>query len=252
MVYLSVASLAQPPAGRAFLYPDLLSELFGNTVTEQASNSMAGGESAAVSGPQAKAATISFEDAALVEQCRRGDMQAFGSLVAKYQDRIFNMVFRMCGRRADAEELAQETFLKALERINQFRGQSQFYTWLFRIAANLTISHRRRGTRVRFQSLTGPQEFEMDQADNLTAATARKRVPAPDASALAAETNQRVMEALEELDDEFRLVVVLCDMEGMDYARIAAVLNLPIGTVKSRLHRARCDLKDKLADLVRP
>ena len=213
---------------------------------------MAGGDSAAVSGPQAKASTISFEDAALVEQCRRGDMLAFGSLVAKYQDRIFNMVFRMCGRRADAEELAQETFLKALERINQFRGQSQFYTWLFRIAANLTISHRRRGTRVRFQSLAGPQEFETDQGDNLTAAMARKRGQAPDAPALAAETSQRVMEALEELDDEFRLVVVLCDMEGMDYARIAAVLNLPIGTVKSRLHRARCDLKVKLADLVRP
>jgi len=221
-------------------------------MTQQASNSMAGGESAGIGGPRAKPATILFEDAALVERCRHGDMQAFGSLVAKYEERIFNMVFRMCGRRADAEELAQETFLKALERINQFRGQSQFYTWLFRIAANLTISHRRRGGRVRFQSLSGPEEFEQDQGDNLTAAMAGKRNPAPEAAAMAAETNRRVMEALEELDDEFRLVVVLCDMEGMDYARIAQVLNLPIGTVKSRLHRARCELRDKLADLVRP
>jgi RNA polymerase sigma-70 factor (ECF subfamily) len=221
-------------------------------VTEQASNSMAGGESAGIGGPQARATTISFEDAALVEQCRHGDMLAFGSLVAKYQERIFNMVFRMCGRRADAEELAQETFLKALERINQFRGQSKFYTWLFRIAANLTISHRRRGGRVRFQSLSGPEEFEQDQADNLTAAMARKRNPAPEAAAMASEANRRVMEALEELDDEFRLVVVLCDMEGMNYAQIAQVLSLPIGTVKSRLHRARCELRDKLADLVRP
>ncbi len=221
-------------------------------MTEQTSNSMAGGESTGIGGPQPKAATISFEDAALVEQCRQGDMLAFGSLVAKYQERIFNMVFRMCGRRADAEELAQETFLKALERINQFRGQSKFYTWLFRIAANLTISHRRRGGRVRFQSLSGPDEFEQNQADNLTAAMARKRNPAPEAAAMAAEANRRVMEALEELDDEFRLVVVLCDMEGMDYAQIAQVLNLPIGTVKSRLHRARCELRDKLADMVRP
>ena len=221
-------------------------------MTEQTSNSMAGGESVGTGGPQAKAATISFEDATLVEQCRNGDMQAFGSLVAKYQERIFNMVFRMCGRRADAEELAQETFLKALERINQFRGQSKFYTWLFRIAANLAISHRRRGGRVRFQSLSGPEEFEQDQADNLTAAMARKRNPAPEAAAMAAEINRRVMQALDDLDDEFRLVVVLCDMEGMDYAQIAQVLNLPIGTVKSRLHRARCELRDKLADLVRP
>ena len=193
--------------------------------------------------------TIAFEDSALLEQCRQGDMQAFGALVAKYQDRIFNMVFRMCGRRADAEELAQETFLKALERIGQFRGQSQFYTWLFRIAANLTISHRRRGGRVRFQSLSGPEEFEQSQADALTAAVARKRSPAPEAAAVAAETERKVMQALEELDDEFRLVVVLCDMEEMDYAQISDVLGVPIGTVKSRLHRARCILKDKLADL---
>jgi len=221
-------------------------------VTEHASNSMAGDESAAGLPAAGKGATISFEDAALVEQCRRGDMLAFGSLVAKYQDRIFNLVFRMCGRRADAEELAQETFLKALERINQFRGHSQFYTWLFRIAANLTISHRRRGARVRFQSLSGPEEFERDRADAMTAGEARRRSQPPDAGAIAAETNRRVMDALEELADEFRLVVVLCDMEGMDYAQIAEVLALPIGTVKSRLHRARCELRDKLADLIRP
>ena len=217
-------------------------------MTEGASNTLRDGQTAGA-GRRGSKGTISFQDATLVEQCRRGDMDAFGSLVAKYQDRIFNMVFRMCGRRADAEELAQETFLKALERIGQFRGQSQFYTWLFRIAANLTISHRRRGGRVRFQSLTGPEEFEQSQADALTAAMARRRNPAPEAAVMAAETNRRVMQALEELDDEFRLVVVLCDMEEMNYAQIAHVLGVPVGTVKSRLHRARCMLKDKLADL---
>ena len=216
-------------------------------MSEHASNIMAGGRSAGSGGP--RSGTIAFEDAALVEQSRQGDMQAFGAFVAKYQDRIFNMVFRMCGRRADAEELAQEAFLKALERIGQFRGQSQFYTWLFRIAANLTISHRRRGGRVRFQSLTGPEEFEQSQADALTAAMARRRESAPEAAAMAAETNRRVMDALEELDDDFRLVVVLCDIEEMDYAQIAQVLAVPVGTVKSRLHRARCILRDKLADL---
>ena len=217
-------------------------------MTEPASNMTADGDMPSVGGT-ARKGTISFEDAALVEQCRKGDMQAFGSLVAKYQDRIFNMVFRMCGRRADAEELAQETFLKALERIGQFRGQSQFYTWLFRIAANLTISHRRRSGRVRFQSLGGPDDVDHSQADALTAAMARRRNPAPEAAAMAVETNRRVMAALEELDDEFRLVVVLCDMQEMDYAQIAQVLGVPVGTVKSRLHRARCILKEKLADL---
>jgi len=218
-------------------------------VADQASKTVTNGRAADANGPGSKE-TLSFDDAALVEQCRGGDMQAYGLLVAKYQDRLFNMVYRMCGRRADAEELAQEAFLKALERIGQFRGHSQFYTWLFRIAANLTISHRRRSGRVRFQSLTGPEKFEHSQADALTATVARRRTRAPEAPVIAAETHQRVMDALEELDDEFRLVVVLCDMEDMDYAQIAQVLDVPIGTVKSRLHRARCMLRGKLADLI--
>ncbi len=194
--------------------------------------------------------TISFEDSALVERVRKGDMQAFGSLVAKYQDRIYNLVMRMCGRPADAEELTQQAFLRALERIAQFRGRSEFYTWLFRIAANLTISHRRRGGRVRFQSLSGDAEYGSTQADVLTASVARRRNAAPEAEAMASETRHRVLEALEGLDDDFRLVVVLCDVEDMNYARAAEVLGVPVGTVKSRLHRARCILRQKLADLV--
>ena len=193
---------------------------------------------------------IAFDDATLVERSRAGDMRAFGALVAKYQDRIYNLIFRMCNRAADAEELAQETFLKALERINQFRGHSQFYTWLFRIAANLTISHRRRAGRIRFHSMTGPEEYDESQSDALTAAIARRRDPGPDSSAIAGETHRKILAALDELDDEFRIVVALRDIEDMDYAGIAQVLNLPVGTVKSRLHRARCLLKDKLADLV--
>jgi len=186
----------------------------------------------------------------LVERCRKGDMQAFGALVAKYQDRIYNLILRMCGRASDAEELAQETFLKAMQRIGQFRGQSRFYTWLFRIAANLTISHRRRSGRVKFQSLGGTEDYERTQAQALTASVARRRNPGPEASAMSNETSRRVMEALEELDDEFRIVVLLRDMEDMDYAQVADVLGVPVGTVKSRLHRGRCILKEKLADLV--
>ena len=194
--------------------------------------------------------TISFEDCALVERARKGDMQAFGSLVAKYQDRIYNMMLRMIGRAADAEELAQETFLRALERIGQFKGRSEFYTWLFRVAANLAISHRRRGMRIRFQSLSADEECSGTQADSLTAAVASQRDPPPQAAAMATESKKRVIEALEGLEDEFRLVVVLCDVEEMNYSRAADVLGVPVGTVKSRLHRARCILKEKLADLV--
>lgn len=194
--------------------------------------------------------TVTFDDAALVKRSRDGDMQAFGLLVAKYQDRVFNLVYRMCNRRAEAEELAQEAFLRALERIGQFRGHSGFYTWLFRIAANLTISHRRRASRIKFQSMTAPPEFEGNQAEALTASLAARRQSAPHAAAMDAETQERIMLALQELDEDFRLAVILRDIEEMDYAEIARVLDVPVGTVKSRLHRARMLLREKLADLV--
>jgi len=220
---------------------------FGNNVKEPASDVLAE-EVAAGGAPHAGA--ILFEDAALVDRCRKGDMQAFGALAAKYQDRVFNMIYRMTGREADAEELAQETFLKALENLNQFRGQSGFYTWLFRIAVNLAISHRRRAGLLRFQTLSAGEDCDSTQADGLTAALAQKRNPGPESAAMSAEAQRRVCEALEELDDEFRLVVVLRDIEEMDYARIAEVLGVPAGTVKSRLHRARSILKTKLADVI--
>lgn len=194
--------------------------------------------------------TIAFEDVSLVDRCRRGDLRAFEALVAKYQDRVYNLILRMVSRAADAEELAQETFLKALEKIGQFRGNSGFYTWLFRIAANLAISHRRRGQRIRFRPLEGPENGD-GHADAMTAAMSAARTPSPESSAISSETSQRVAEALEELDDEFRLVVVLRDIEDMDYSEIAEVLDAPVGTVKSRLHRARLMLKDKLADLMK-
>jgi len=192
---------------------------------------------------------IAFDDVQLVERSRKGDMQAFGALVAKYQDRIYNLVLRMVGRPSDVEELAQETFLRTLERLSQFRGGSQFYTWLFRIAANLAISYRRRAGKVRFQSMTGPEDCDENQSASLTASMAQRREARPDEAAEAAEVHRRVMQALEELDEEFRLVVFLRDMEDMDYAEIADVLELPVGTIKSRIHRARNMLKEKLADL---
>ena len=203
-----------------------------------------------LAGEPASTGTIPFDDRALVERFRQGEMQAFGVLVTKYQDRIYNMILRMGPRPAEAEELAQEAFLRAMERIEQFRGKSRFYTWLFRIAANLTISHRRRSGRIKFRSLTSTEGPGGSPGDSLTAGLAQKRFPGPVASVLSAEIGDRVERALDELDEEFRDVVVLRDMEQLDYAEIAQVLDLPIGTVKSRLHRARCVLKNKLADLV--
>ena len=193
--------------------------------------------------------TIAFEDAALVAQVRRGDMQAFGALVAKYQDRVVNTVYRICGHSDDAEELAQEAFLRSLEKIGDFRGESKFYTWLFRIATNLALAHRRRAGTIRFRSLTRDERYGGTQAENLTSAAAGRRDPGPEQAAISADNARKIAEALEELDDDSRVVVVLRDMEDMDYQTIAGVLDWPIGTVKSRIHRARCELREKLIEL---
>ena len=186
-------------------------------------------------------------DAVLVSQVQAGDIQAFAALVVRYQDRVFNLVLRMCARRADAEELAQEAFLKALERINQFRGDSMFYTWLFRIAANLAMSHRRRSRRVKFHSLSrGAEGEDMKQDDTVTADLAQRREPGPSAAAMSAEVRKIVAAALDGLAVPVLLVLVLRDMQDMDYAQIAQVLDVPVGTVKSRLYRARNMLRQCL------
>jgi RNA polymerase sigma-70 factor (ECF subfamily) len=214
-------------------------------VAEWASKRVADERSAAGTTGQ----TIAFEDQALIDRCRQGEIQAFGLLVAKYQDRVFNLVRRMCSRQADAEELAQEVFLRALERLDQFRGHSQFYTWLFRIAANMVLSHRRKNRRMQILPLGDREDCEPGGDAALRSAAGRQNA-GPEAAAISAETTQRVAEALERLDEEHRVIVILRDMEDMDYAAIAAVLDVPIGTVKSRLHRARSLLREKLAGLV--
>lgn len=189
-----------------------------------------------------------FSEADIIRRCRQGDTEAFAELVLEYQHRVYNLIYRMCGRAADAEELTQETFLRAFERMEQFRGDSRFYTWLFRIAANMAMSHRRRRKRVTFLSLGGRDEDSPDRP--ITAEELGRRENAPDAAAIQSETRQHILEALATLDETFRVVVVLRDIEDLDYSEIAEVLDLPVGTIKSRLHRARCMLKDRLQGLV--
>ncbi|MDY7010146.1 MAG: sigma-70 family RNA polymerase sigma factor [Planctomycetota bacterium] len=190
-----------------------------------------------------------FEDAALLAQCRKGDADAFGPLVNKYQDRLFNSLLRFCGNYDDAEELCQETFVKAIEGLSSFRRESGFYTWLFRIGMNLAISRRRRGGMVKFHSLEATDSTS-EQLLWPRDVLADCRETDPQDTAEQSDTNRRVLAAMRELDEEFRIVVVLRDVEEMNYEQISQVLSLPTGTVKSRLYRARRILKEKLTDLV--
>jgi RNA polymerase sigma-70 factor (ECF subfamily) len=181
-------------------------------------------------------------DPELVARIIAGDGAAFGALVERYQDRLYNAVYRLVGSAEDARDLLQDTFVKAYENLGTFRGGSSLYTWLFRIAVNTSLSHRRK--RKWLQVGSGGDGDDP--------------APAPDAAAqdpsdrlVAAETEALVQQALDSLDDDHRTVVVLRDIQHCDYHEIAEILEVPTGTVKSRLHRARLILRDRLKPLLK-
>jgi RNA polymerase sigma-70 factor, ECF subfamily len=198
-----------------------------------------------------QAGAIPLDDAILVEQVRAGDMSAFSRLVTKYQDRVVNTCWRISGNLDDAQDLTQEAFLRALESIDAFQRKSGFYTWLFRIAVNLSISHRRKASRGVKLSLHGDDgRWRSDhQAARLVGRVTRDSDD-PSSRLSAKETTQIVTEGLEQLDDDYRAVIVLRDIEGFDYEQIAGILEVPIGTVKSRLFRARMELRNRLAPML--
>ncbi len=180
-------------------------------------------------------------DVELVRQAQSGVRAAFDALVVRYQDRIYNACYRMCHDPTDAADLAQTAFMKAFEGLRRFETRASFYTWLFRIAFNVTMSHRRSAGR-RPRSLDDPQGGGTPAGERVTAGT-------EDAGAAAerAELRERVAAALAQLEPEYRAAVVLKDIEDLDYAAIAEILEVPIGTVKSRIHRGRMMLRDLLS-----
>ncbi len=192
-------------------------------------------------GVESPARTIPFEDAAVVRQVQSGDVQAYAQLVLKYQDRVHNTCCRLCGNVEDARDVTQEAFLKAFESIKSFRGASSFYTWLFRVAVNLAISHRRRTTRARQVSMDGEGE-----GLSRMAGWADPAAPNPLQRVAAGEMCGHVSRALRELDETYRVAVVLRDIEGFDYEEIAEILDVPKGTVKSRIARGRQALREAL------
>lgn len=185
---------------------------------------------------------ISLEDAELIERVKAGEVQAYGDLVRKYQDRVFNTCWRITGHQEDARDLTQDAFLKAYEKITDFRQDSGFYTWIFRVAVNLSLSHRRQSARRRMLSLDQESYTEGTQAETLARRIADQSSTDPSLASSEAEMRGKVADALQALDADHRAVVVLRDMEGMDYQTIGEILNIPPGTVKSRLFRARSAL----------
>ena len=191
-------------------------------------------------------------DGELVAACCAGRKEAFGELVARHQDRVFNLAFRLTGNHDDADEVAQEAFLKAYRALGTFRRESAFYTWVFRIVVN-TVRSRQRFRAVR------PAEVSLDTARDHGNETGRPETllediaagtDGPDEEASRAERRRIVGEAVARMNEEQRLMIVLRDIEGRDYGEIADLLDCPRGTVKSRLHRARMALKDILTGML--
>ena len=188
-----------------------------------------------------------IDDAILVRQSQHGDSVAMGRLITKYQDRIYNAILKICGNRDDAAELTQDTFVKFIEKVNTFEGKSAFYTWLFRIAVNMALNFCKRRGAVPMQSLQAPAGPESGGAAvQLGAFLADSSAADPAVLAQDAEIGEIVLGALTKLEENHRTVVVLRDIEGMSYSEIAETLGIEIGTVKSRLSRARASLREIL------
>jgi len=189
----------------------------------------------------------SYSDFELIERTIKGEHKAFDELVLKYQDRIFNIAYRMMGSYEEAKDLSQEAFINTFKSLVNFRKESSFYTYLCQILINLCRNRYKRLNRdSKLVSIDDPLrtedgEVKLEIPDNTS--SPRDILEKKDKEA-------RVQEAINDLDEEQRGVVVLRDIQGLSYEDIAQALNLNIGTIKSRLHRARHELKNKLKDVI--
>jgi RNA polymerase sigma-70 factor (ECF subfamily) len=180
---------------------------------------------------------VSAEERQLIAECLQGRTEAFGDLVRMYQDRLYNAVFRYLDNAEDARDVVQEAFLSAYQALQNFKGDSRFFTWLYRIAMNHAIDLKRKHKVV--LRLEVGQDEESQPHD-------KSELSRPEEIAERSEDVARLQQALTLVSGEHRNVLVLKDIEGMKYEEMAEALGVPIGTIRSRLHRARLELRDVL------
>jgi len=183
-----------------------------------------------------------YSDTALVEDCQNGNPAAFDELVRRYKDRVYHVVYRFLGNHEDAQDVAQETFIKAYLGIRQFEGRSRVYTWLYSIAGNLARNKIRDGGR---RGRDKAVSLDAPRADG-RAREFGSEAGAPDRAARERELETELQRALDELPEHYRLVFVLRTFEKLSYDEIADVAGCPRGTVKSRLNQARKQLHERL------
>lgn len=187
-------------------------------------------------------------DRRLVRRLKQGDERAFQELVHTYQDRIFGLMYRMIGNRQEAEDLAQEVFISVHRGIANYRGEGRFYTWLYRIASNTCknrIKYLKGRNFHRSSDIDETPDAHTAGSDGPTVHL-QSIVPGPEATIAGSRLEQAIQREIAALEPEHRLLIVLRDIQGMSYADIRRVTGLQEGTLKSRLHRARLALKERL------
>ena len=198
-----------------------------------------------VSQPQSSAPVNEDE---LVRGARRGDLKAYDELVKRYQERIYATLYHMTSNHEDANDLAQESFIKAFQALKSFKGGSSFYTWLYRIAVNKTINflkQRKNRTHMSLDNLDFNAEHDPDLMALISEQTPRR-------AAGLTELQEKLNEALMKLSESHRLVVVMHDVQGLSHEEIAEAVDCNVGTVRSRLFYARQQLQGYLADYLKP
>jgi RNA polymerase sigma factor (sigma-70 family) len=183
----------------------------------------------------------------LVKRAREGDMSAYDDLVRRYQERIYATIYHMTSNHEDANDLAQEAFIKAFQALKSFKGGSSFYTWIYRIAVNKTINFLKQ-RKNRAQLSLNDLDFNAEHDPDLMALISDK-TPRRDANL--AELQEKLNAAMQKLSDYNRLVVTLHDVQGLSHEEIAKVMDCNIGTVRSRLFYARQQLQAYLSDYLK-
>jgi RNA polymerase sigma-70 factor (ECF subfamily) len=187
----------------------------------------------------------SVTDQQLIERVKRGEKSAFDLLVLKYQQRIINLVSRFVRNPTDALDVTQEAFLKAYRALPNFRGESAFYTWMYRIAVNTAKNHLAVQSRRPFEAEQDISEIEQIEGDN-----ALKVYATPENMLLRDELQATVINAIDNLPDDLQMAITLREVEGLSYDEIAIVMECPIGTVRSRIFRAREAINNQLKPLL--
>lgn len=188
----------------------------------------------------------------LLADAQAGDPAALGSLLTTHQDRLYRICLRMVANRDDAAEVCQDVMMRIVEHVGEFRGQAQFTTWITRIAMNQSLTFLRRRKLRRTVSLDGGNHTDGEGDDQASALRRQLAGPAEQDPALRVQTHERLQLlelALDRIEPDFRAVLVLRDIDGMDYQQIAQSLEINLGTVKSRLFRARLALRQEMIKL---